>query len=65
MLVVLDANDVGPLAFEQGRHVVALIGIHGPSDSKVGTVSRTRNSERILLSGPSDVLAAMVAAATE
>jgi adenine-specific DNA-methyltransferase len=53
---------VAVLAFEQRRHVGALIGIHSPAGERVGTVGRTRNTEYIVLSGPQRDLAAMTGA---
>ncbi len=53
------------LSFDQRRHVGALIGIHNPAGDRVGTVSHTRNTEYVVLSGPPEQLAAMVAAAQQ
>jgi adenine-specific DNA-methyltransferase len=53
---------VAVLAFEQRRHVGALIGIHSPSGERVGQVGRTRNTEFIVLSGPEPYLSAMTRA---
>ena len=52
-------HDVAVLAFDQRRHVGALIGIHNPAGERVGTVGRTRNTEYVVLSGPTEDLAAM------
>jgi adenine-specific DNA-methyltransferase len=50
------------LSFDSKRYVGALIGIFNPSGEKVGAVSHTRNTEHVILCGPSDRLAAMTAA---
>lgn len=55
-------DPVAVLAFEQRRHVGAVIGIHSPAGERVGTVGRTRNTEYIVLSGPQRDLAALTAA---
>lgn len=58
-------HPVEVLAFDQRRHIGSTIGIYNPTGAKVGTVSHTRNTEYVLLSGPADRLSAMVAAARE
>lgn len=47
------------LGFDQRRHVGAVIGISSPSGERVGSVGRTRNTEYIVVSGPSAELAAI------
>jgi adenine-specific DNA-methyltransferase len=44
-------GDVVALAFDSRRYVGALIGIHNPAGEKVGTVSRTRNQEYVVIGG--------------
>lgn len=56
-------NPVEVLAFDSRRYVGAVIGIHGPGGDKVGTVSHTRNTEYVLLSGDRDRIDSMAAAA--
>ena len=55
-------HPVAVLSFDSRRHVGALIGIHGPDGTKVGTVSHTRNTEYLVLCGPADRLATMTEA---
>ena len=55
-------ESVEVLAFDSRRHVGAVIGIHSPAGVKVGTVSHTRNTEFVVLSGPADLLRPMTAA---
>ncbi|MFT3714442.1 MAG: DNA adenine methylase [Gordonia sp. (in: high G+C Gram-positive bacteria)] len=47
-------NPVEVLAFDSKRYVGALIGIYNPSGDKVGSVSHTRNTEYVILSGDAD-----------
>ena len=56
-------HPVEVLAFDQRRHVGAVIGIHSPSGRKVGTPGRTRNTEYLVLSGPKSQLDRIAAAA--
>jgi adenine-specific DNA-methyltransferase len=44
-------GEVVALAFDSRRYVGALIGIHNPDGEKVGTVSRTRNQEYVVIAG--------------
>jgi adenine-specific DNA-methyltransferase len=50
------------LSFESRRYVGAVIGVHNPGGERVGTVSHTRNTEHVLLSGSAQVVDRMVAA---
>jgi adenine-specific DNA-methyltransferase len=50
------------LSFDSKRYVGALIGIFNPAGDKVGTVSHTRNTEYVILSGPAEQIARMTAA---
>lgn len=56
-------DDVRVLAFEARRYVGSLIGIYSPAGVKVGEAGHRRNTEFLVLAGPSDTLDAMVAAA--
>lgn len=51
------------LDFDHPRHVGSVIGIHNPAGDRVGTVSHTRNTEHLILSGPVEVIEAMAQAA--
>jgi adenine-specific DNA-methyltransferase len=53
-------EDVRMLAFDSKRYVGAQIGIFGPSGTKVGTVSRLRNTEYLFVAGPHDVVESAV-----
>jgi adenine-specific DNA-methyltransferase len=67
-LVAMCAADkaaVEVLAFDSRRYVGALIGIHGPTGERVGSVGRTRNTEYLVIAGPEDRVQAMVAAMDE
>jgi adenine-specific DNA-methyltransferase len=57
--------DVRLLAFDSKRYVGAQIGIHNQSGIKVGKVSHLRNTEFLFIAGPTDRVAAAVAATTE
>lgn len=48
---------VQTLAFDSRRYVGAQIGIHNPNGDKVGTVSRLRNVEYVMLAGEPDLVA--------
>lgn len=50
------------LAFDSRRYVGARIGIYNPQGQRVGNVSHTRNTEYVFVAGPSDRVAAAVAA---
>jgi adenine-specific DNA-methyltransferase len=50
------------LSFDNRRHVGALIGIFNPAGEKTGSVSHTRNTEHLVLSGSADKIARMVQA---
>jgi adenine-specific DNA-methyltransferase len=50
------------LAFDSARYVGARIGIHDPSGRKVGTVSHLRNTEYVVLAGPTSRVRAMARA---
>ena len=50
------------LAFDSARYVGARIGIHDPSGRKVGRVSHLRNTEYVVLAGPSARVRAMARA---
>jgi adenine-specific DNA-methyltransferase len=50
------------LAFDNKRHVGALIGIYNPTGEKVGTAGATRNTEYVVLCGPAERIEAMAAA---
>jgi adenine-specific DNA-methyltransferase len=50
------------LAFDSARYVGARIGIHDPAGRKVGTVTHTRNTEYVVLCGPSARVGPMAAA---
>jgi adenine-specific DNA-methyltransferase len=50
------------LSFDNRRYVGALIGIFNPSGERVGSVSHTRNTEYVILSGPSDRITDMARA---
>ncbi|MGH8889404.1 MAG: DNA adenine methylase, partial [Acidothermaceae bacterium] len=56
-------DDVRMLSFDFKRYVGAQIGIHNPSGVKVGEVSHLRNTEFVFVAGPTDAVAAAVAAA--
>lgn len=49
------------LAFDSKRYVGAQIGIHNPAGERVGTVRRLRNTEYIVVAGPTDTVTAMTA----
>lgn len=53
------------LSFDSKRYVGALIGIFNPSGERVGAVSHTRNTEYVILSGPSDRVNRMAAAVAQ
>lgn len=63
-LLLRDAGreDVRLLAFDAKRYVGAQIGIHNPAGVKVGEVKRLRNTEYVFVAGPTDRVAAAVAA---
>ncbi|NYJ02928.1 adenine-specific DNA-methyltransferase [Nocardioides thalensis] len=63
-LMLRDAGreDVRLLAFDAKRYVGAQIGIHNPAGVKVGEVKRLRNTEYVFVAGPTDRVAAAVAA---
>ena len=52
---------VGRIDVEAKRYVGAQIGIYNPSGEKVGTVSRLRHRETLLLAGPDEALVASIA----
>jgi adenine-specific DNA-methyltransferase len=54
-------EDVQALAFDHRRYVGARIGIYSPAGLKVGTVSRVRNVEYVLVAGPREKVEAAVA----
>jgi adenine-specific DNA-methyltransferase len=54
---------VGRLDVDARRYVGAQIGIYNPSGEKVGTISRLRNRESLLLVGPDAALVASAAGA--
>lgn len=54
------AEAVEILEFDAQRYVGAKIGIHNQRGEKVGTVSHTRNTEYVILSGPRQRIASMV-----
>lgn len=58
-------DDVRMLAFDSKRYVGAQIGIHNPAGIKVGTVSHLRNTEYLFVAGPSELVEAAVAPATQ
>jgi adenine-specific DNA-methyltransferase len=62
MLLDAGREDVRLLAFDSKRYVGAQIGIHNPAGVKVGQVSRLRNTEYVFVAGPTDRVAAAVAA---
>jgi len=47
------------LAFDSRRYVGAQIGIHNPAGERVGEVSHLRNTEYVVVAGPSAAVAAM------
>jgi adenine-specific DNA-methyltransferase len=49
------------LAFDSKRYVGAQIGIHDPTGKKVGQVGRTRNTEYLVVAGPSRTVARLCA----
>jgi adenine-specific DNA-methyltransferase len=51
---------VGRIDVDSKRYVGAQIGIYNPSGEKVGTISRLRNRESLLLVGPDRALVALV-----
>lgn len=63
-LMLRDAGreDVRLLAFDSKRYVGAQIGIHNPAGAKVGEVKRLRNTEYVFVAGPTERVAAAVAA---
>jgi adenine-specific DNA-methyltransferase len=54
-------EEVRVLAFDSKRYVGAQIGVFDPAGRKVGTATRLRNVEHVLVAGPRD----KVVAATE
>lgn len=58
-------EDVGVLGFDTRRYVGAQIGIHDPSGRRVGRVGRLHNRELVFVAGPSDRVAAGLAAGTD
>jgi adenine-specific DNA-methyltransferase len=54
---------VETLAFDSRRYVGAQIGIFNPGGEKVGTVSHLHNREYVVVAGPTDDVARIVAAA--
>ena len=54
---------VGRIDVDSKRYVGAQIGIYNPSGEKVGTVSRLRNREILLIAGPDRLLVEEVAGA--
>jgi adenine-specific DNA-methyltransferase len=53
-------GSVGRIDVEAKRYVGAQIGIYSPSGEKVGTVSRLRHRETLLLAGPDGALVASI-----
>ncbi len=49
------------LSFDSKRYVGALIGLYNPAGQRVGAVSHTRNTEHVLLCGPTERISAMAA----
>ena len=64
-MCVARAETVEVLSFDNKRYVGALIGIFNPSGEKVGSVSHTRNTEYVILSGPADRITAMAQAVAD
>ena len=56
-------QEVRLIAYDSKRYVGAQIGIHNPSGQRVGRISHLRNTEYLFVAGPSDQVAAAVAAA--
>ena len=56
-------QEVKLIAYDSKRYVGAQIGIHNPSGQRVGRISHLRNTEYLFVAGPSDQVAAAVAAA--
>ena len=55
--------DVRMVGFDSKRYVGAQIGIHDPRGRKVGTVSHLRNTEYVVVAGPTESVEAAMAAA--
>jgi adenine-specific DNA-methyltransferase len=64
-MCVARGETVEVLSFDSKRYVGALIGIFNPSGDKVGSVSHTRNTEYVILSGPSARITHMAAAVAQ
>ena len=60
MLAEAGHEDVGVLAFDSKRYVGAQIGIFNGSGAKVGQVSHLRNTEYVVVAGPTDKVASAV-----
>jgi adenine-specific DNA-methyltransferase len=59
--MVSGRGGVEVLAFDSRRYIGAQIGIHNSKGKKVGQVGRTSNTEYLILAGPAEKVARMVA----
>jgi adenine-specific DNA-methyltransferase len=59
--ILAEHREVEVLAFDSRRYIGAQIGIHNNRGERVGQVGRTSNTEYLILAGPADKVARMVA----
>jgi adenine-specific DNA-methyltransferase len=64
-LLAAGHEDVGVLGFDSKRYVGAQIGVFSPRGARVGTVSRLRNVEYLVVAGPAEQVAAATATGEE